>query len=112
MIIKSSRIKPAGVRALKNHVMDVKLTGRENEAVSVVHGDPDWLHDFAADALAHGKTYGCRHWIINPSEAMRSEDVDKVIAEIVKEYGFKSEDCILIEHQKKRSGPHIHCTGI
>lgn len=84
------------------HVTDQKLTGRENAAVKLVHGQMHQVDDWKADAIANSRKYALRHFVLNPEKDLTREQLHQAVTEIATEYGFGSQDCILIQHTKDK----------
>lgn len=105
MIITSSRIRArSGHKAIANHV----LRGKDNEKVILLRGGEHRLKAAMEDARSFGRTYGLRHFTVNPSERLSREQVAEVLQELATEFQFDPAEATVIEHQKRRADGKGH----
>jgi hypothetical protein len=109
MIIQSARLRTnTNLPQLKAHV----FAGAANDEIVLLHGDPDDLDAMQDDAAAAAKPFAIRHFKISPAEAASRSDVAVVMRDLAREFSFKLEHCVVVEHAKPRQpggyGRHWH----
>ncbi|KPD10367.1 hypothetical protein [Phaeobacter sp. 11ANDIMAR09] len=100
MIIKSHGIC-SGTGS--NTVAYVQATN-QNEAVELLQGDPEALEVADKFAVLAGHTNGLIHITISPNEPLTPEQLTKTIGAINEEFGFSSDDPILLTRHFSRRG--------
>lgn len=101
MIIQSSRISvSSGSGALGNHVFH----GVDNEAILTVQGDRAELDEMMSNAQEAGCSYGIRHFSISPAQATDEGQMMQIVRDLGAEFGFDTEDAVIVEHVKQRQG--------
>lgn len=108
MIIKQSRVKSGGSGNVIAHV----LNEHDNEAVTVLRDDFDDLQVMEDIGQSVGRKYGIRHFIVSPDEALKSDQIDQVVSELSREFGFENRSVSIVAHAKTRAdggdAPHFH----
>lgn len=102
MIIQCIRVSAAqGIRRLVRHLYD----GEENENIQNVQGSPADVADMHEDARKRGRKYCVRHWIVSPAEPTTEHQLLQIVAELAKEFGFDTQNAVIVEHAKPRAAP-------
>lgn len=99
MIIAAARCtSSAGDNGTGEHVFN----GPANEAIHVIQGCRQDIHDMVSDARGAGAKYAYRHVKISAFEDTTTEQGIAAAKLCCKEYKVDFERCILVEHQKDR----------
>lgn len=110
MIIKAVRVLRADRRHLNNTVAHI-MRGSENEEIALFQGALGDVDDFHVDALAHrrgGAKYCCRHYVIAPEQVMTRDQAMEALRTLATEFGFASDNAVMVEHRKPRHGRKGH----
>ncbi|GBQ52319.1 hypothetical protein AA15973_2739 [Komagataeibacter sucrofermentans DSM 15973] len=89
----------AGHQKTAKHI----FSGPANEQITPLQGCPETMEDMMQDAHNAGLKYGFHHFKISPDKEISREQAQEDFKAISKEYGFELNDCVIVEHRKKRA---------